>query len=315
MINFLVEDICKLKADCIVNPTDCYLSGGGGVDDLIHQRAGVELKKACLEIGSCRLGEAVLTEGFQFGVKYIIHTAVPKWSRNSPDAEYLLAACYVNSLELAKSKNAFDVVFAAMGTGSNGFPEETAAGIAVSAVWKWLERIEGKKLNITFTFASEDMRKLYQKKMCQQIIKSFKEMCSPANLAVFLGSSMPLFFKQSGGYVELPEDEQALADIYEKQYYEIGDIYYQYAYILYEIIGRPDYKTVVGSALKECGGRKMNAEVFMEQLQQMFLDECICFLIYLQREAYWSGGVDAPHLKNCMNGNVYKILDYMERMC
>ena len=50
------NDITKMKVDAIVNPTNCALSAGGGLDATIHKAAGPELSEECRSIGSCQTG-------------------------------------------------------------------------------------------------------------------------------------------------------------------------------------------------------------------------------------------------------------------
>ena len=51
------SDITKTEADAIVNPTDRYFSGGGGVDKQIHDICGPALKEATDKLSDLHLGE------------------------------------------------------------------------------------------------------------------------------------------------------------------------------------------------------------------------------------------------------------------
>ena len=88
------NDITKMKVDAIVNPTNCALSGGGGLDGAIHRAAGAELMKACRSLGGCNVGEAKITRGYLLPAKYVIHTVGPVWHGRTNGERDLLASCY-----------------------------------------------------------------------------------------------------------------------------------------------------------------------------------------------------------------------------
>ena len=178
MIEFIVGDIFEIcHVDAIVNPTDVYLSGSGGIDKKIHNLAGKSLDVECKKAGNCPVGQTVLTNGGNLFAKYVIHTAVPKWEENSADAEYLLAACYVNSLNTARENNIKSIVFPAMGTGSNSFPSERAAEIAISVIWQWcISRLKdccyNDRPHIKIVITSEFKMQIYRKFLFLNVIKT-----------------------------------------------------------------------------------------------------------------------------------------------
>lgn len=66
----------------------------------IHRAAGPQLLAACRRLHGCRTGE--ITPGFALPVAYVIHTVSPVY-RTAKNPAQLLAACYLNSLNLAAS--------------------------------------------------------------------------------------------------------------------------------------------------------------------------------------------------------------------
>ena len=133
------HDITKMKVDAIVNAANTALKMGGGVCGAIFREAGTnELREACDQIGGCKVGEAVLTDGFKLDAKYIIHTPGPVWQGGSHQEANLLKASYDNSLELANNHQCESIAFPLISTGIYGSPKEEALHIAISTISSFL---------------------------------------------------------------------------------------------------------------------------------------------------------------------------------
>ncbi|MGG3801413.1 macro domain-containing protein [Metabacillus fastidiosus] len=133
------NDITKMNVDVIVNAANTSLKMGGGVCGAIFQAAGAhELQKVCDKIGGCRVGEAVITDGFKLNAKFIIHTPGPVWQGGTKEEASLLKASYYHSLELAKQYQCESIAFPLISTGIYGYPKEEALQIAVSAISSFL---------------------------------------------------------------------------------------------------------------------------------------------------------------------------------
>ena len=69
------NDITKISVDAIVNAANTALKMGGGVCGAIFSAAGAEkLQAECDSIGTCKVGEAVITSGYSLPARHIIHT-------------------------------------------------------------------------------------------------------------------------------------------------------------------------------------------------------------------------------------------------
>jgi O-acetyl-ADP-ribose deacetylase (regulator of RNase III) len=127
-------DITTLEVDAIVNAANETLLGGGGVDGAIHRAAGPELLAECRSIGGCPTGEARITSGYRLPARHVIHTVGPVWRGGAHGEAELLAACYENSLALARAQALRSIAFPAISTGIYGYPAHEAAHIAARAV-------------------------------------------------------------------------------------------------------------------------------------------------------------------------------------
>ena len=130
----MYADICELAVDAIVNPAHADLLGGGGLDGMIHDRAGPRLLDACRRFGGCAAGEARTTPGFDLPARWVIHTVGPIWHGGQQNESQLLASCYRRCLEEAVAVGAHSVAFPGISTGLHRFPVELAAEIAVREV-------------------------------------------------------------------------------------------------------------------------------------------------------------------------------------
>jgi len=63
--------------------------------------------------------------------RYVIHTVGPIWRGGRQDEATLLAACYRNSLALARQHGVRTIAFPCISTGVYGFPPHLATPIAV----------------------------------------------------------------------------------------------------------------------------------------------------------------------------------------
>lgn len=138
-VKVIESDITKLEVDVIVNAANKALQQGGGVCGAIFQAAGAEkLQKACDEIGSCAVGEAVMTDGFELKAKKIIHTVGPIWQDGTAGEAELLRNCYENSLHLAYQKGYQSIAFPLISSGIYGYPVEAAFRVALSTIRHFL---------------------------------------------------------------------------------------------------------------------------------------------------------------------------------
>ncbi len=138
----------------IVNAAKTTLMGGSGVDGAIHSAAGPRLLDACGKLPvvktitgahssliiRCPVGKAVITNGFDLKVPYVIHTVGPIYKDDTRVAPKFLMSCYYSCMKIASEQGLSEISFPAIGTGIYGYPLEEAAIIAVNSVLVCLKR-------------------------------------------------------------------------------------------------------------------------------------------------------------------------------
>ena len=158
-------DITKLEVDVIVNAANSSLLGGGGVDGAIHRAAGKELEVECRMLGGCKTGEAKITKGYKLPAKFIIHTVGPVWRDGHASEKLLLERCYINSLELAFSRNLRSIAFPAISTGIYAFPSELVAVIAIASIRVFLEQHPDAFDRVVLVAFDPNTEEIYQAKL------------------------------------------------------------------------------------------------------------------------------------------------------
>jgi O-acetyl-ADP-ribose deacetylase (regulator of RNase III) len=140
----LLGDITQQDVTAIVNAANSTLLGGGGVDGAIHHAGGPKILEECKRVRQTTYpdglptGQAVLTTGGNLTAKYVIHTVGPIYGREPERDSQLLAACYQNSLELARRNGISSIAFPSISTGAFGYPKPEAARVSSTAIKQFL---------------------------------------------------------------------------------------------------------------------------------------------------------------------------------
>jgi O-acetyl-ADP-ribose deacetylase (regulator of RNase III) len=143
-VHVLTGDITAHDVTAIVNAANSTLLGGGGVDGAIHRAGGPQILAECRQIretthpNGLPTGEAVITTSGDLKAQYVIHTVGPIYGRNPAREAELLAACYRNSLRLARQYAASSIAFPSISTGAYGYPKPQAAAISSRAIKDFL---------------------------------------------------------------------------------------------------------------------------------------------------------------------------------
>ena len=153
-------NITQLRCDAIVNPANSQLLGcfrplHNCADNIIHSKAGIQLRLACDRIMRIQgheeeTGKAKITPAYNLPSKYVLHTVGPIVDgRLTKQHEEMLASCYRSCLELADANNVKSIAFCCISTGVFMFPNRRAAEIAVDTVIQYLKET-GSQMKVIF---------------------------------------------------------------------------------------------------------------------------------------------------------------------
>lgn len=126
-------DITRIRVDAIVNAANEALQLGSGVAGAIRLNGGPTIQEECDRIGTCAVGQAVVTRAGKLPAKWVIHAVGPIWKGGTYGEEMLLASAVLQALRRAEDIGATSVALPAISSGVFGFPLESAAEISVAA--------------------------------------------------------------------------------------------------------------------------------------------------------------------------------------
>lgn len=156
--------ITKLTADAVVNAANSALIMGNGVCGYIFRDAGVDkMTAACMKIGRCATGSAVITPGFNLPAKYVIHAVGPIWKGGIDGEPQKLYSAYKSSLELAKENDLHSIGFPLISAGIYGYPLEGAWERAISACRDFIAGNPDYEIEITFCVLDDRIMELGEK--------------------------------------------------------------------------------------------------------------------------------------------------------
>lgn len=126
-------DITALRVDAIVNAANEALQLGAGVAGAIRQKGGPSIQEECDRLGTCPVGQAVVSGAGTLPARWVIHAVGPVWRGGDYAEEMLLASALRSAFKRAEEIGAKSVAVPAISTGVFGFPIRRAAEIAIAS--------------------------------------------------------------------------------------------------------------------------------------------------------------------------------------
>lgn len=163
-------DITTIYADVLVNSTTKDMLGcrervTGTLDNNIFTRSGMRLRLKCKDImqgEELNNTEVLVTRAYNLPSDFIIHVVVPRIEKEiSEENKIELKMCYLNVLECARNNMARTIVLPCLGTGTNGYPKDKAASIAIEAVNEFLFKYEDEIDKVIFNVFDDESYDIY----------------------------------------------------------------------------------------------------------------------------------------------------------
>jgi O-acetyl-ADP-ribose deacetylase (regulator of RNase III) len=167
VIELAKTDVTGMAVDAIVNAANEALQLGSGVAGAIRLRGGPTIQAECDLIGTCAVGEAVVTKAGKLRAKWVIHAVGPVWKGGTFGEEMLLASAVLQALRRAEDMGATSVAVPAISAGTFGFPLELAAEITIAAARSFAPGAEYVQ-KITFCVPDDDAHKAFHAALAKE---------------------------------------------------------------------------------------------------------------------------------------------------
>lgn len=183
----VIDDICDLNVDAIINAANPQLKPGGGICGAIYAKGGQQIFDQCqLHINShyddtksVEPGHVMWTTGGDLKAKYVIHAVGPIWNRKDKvkqkEASDILRKLGAGILDTAASIQAKTIAIPAISTGIYGFPAKKAALSTVGGIKDYLNGNPHEKMHSICIAVFKNNFKAYK----EALMKTFDE-SSPA---------------------------------------------------------------------------------------------------------------------------------------
>ena len=136
-VQAIYKDIFDLDVECIVNPANNSLLGGGGLDGLIHKNDGEDLLDDTVKLAGTYTSGAKITRAHKLKNAYIIHVVGPL---DSNKKKYqLLEMTYLNLLSLADEYKIKTIAIPAISCGAFTMDIKDASKIAIGTIKSYLQ--------------------------------------------------------------------------------------------------------------------------------------------------------------------------------
>ena len=132
VVRLVRGDITEMEVDAFVYDITSDVKLGSGFGGAIQQRGGIVIQKELDAIGTCPVGEAVVTGAGLLKAKSIIHVNGPKFREE--DEEGKLRRATLSALERAAERGFESIALPPIGTGLYQVPMDVCARVMLDTV-------------------------------------------------------------------------------------------------------------------------------------------------------------------------------------
>jgi O-acetyl-ADP-ribose deacetylase (regulator of RNase III) len=155
-VEALVGDLVSLPFDAIVCPANVFLEMRGGVSATIRERAGRsggrtvdQVERDAIALGPIRIGDAVLTRGYDLPSSYVIHAPTVEMPVDRASRRTVALAMGA-ALKVAHRHSFRTLGVPSMGTGTGGISYQDAARVMLSETYRYLGTVRSNIVSVTF---------------------------------------------------------------------------------------------------------------------------------------------------------------------
>ena len=123
--------IFEMHVDAMVNPANCSLMGGGGLDGAFHRLTNGRMRSEASLKGGCDVGEVRTTGSYGLLCKHVIHAVGPSYEGGEQGEAAMLRKCYKSIFKEAERLACRKIAIPALGTGIFRYPVYEATKIAI----------------------------------------------------------------------------------------------------------------------------------------------------------------------------------------
>jgi len=155
-VEAVMGDLVELSFDAIVCPANVFLEMRGGVSATIRERAGRsgetqrdQLERDAVSLGPIRIGDAVLTRGYDLPSGYVIHAPTVEMPVDRASVR-TVAQAMVAALKVADRHSFRALGVPSMGTGTGGISYQDAARVMLKETYRFLDTARSSITSVTF---------------------------------------------------------------------------------------------------------------------------------------------------------------------
>lgn len=137
-LRFINQNIIKVPADIIVNPSDGTNFNENNISKTISAAGGTKYIKRLSVMNPIKTGNVVFTDAGEMNYKYVAHVALPDWYGGKKNEREYLDSCYSEVLYAADERKCKTIVFPVLGVGLYGTPFKDALNVAVRTIESYL---------------------------------------------------------------------------------------------------------------------------------------------------------------------------------